>query len=70
MNHRHRHSHRHPLRVLALLAPLLLAGCASQPPQAAGPYRALNPGRWQPTPEDLQVIRAAPPAQAQAPARP
>lgn len=59
-------NHRHCLRVLALLAPLVLAGCASQPPQASGPYRALNPGRWQPTPDDLQVISVAPPAQVPA----
>lgn len=47
-----------PLNRLLCLIVVLLAGCASDAPQASGAYRALNPGRWQPTPEDLRGVRA------------
>lgn len=45
---------RSPAVVLACLA---LAGCAVYPPEASGPYRGLNPGKWQPTPDNLRDDR-------------
>lgn len=54
-----------PLLLLLLMA--LLAGCAANPPQASGAYRALNPGRWQPTPDDLHGVRALPSSARHAP---
>lgn len=48
------------LRLLLILVTLgLLAGCADSDPLAvaSGPLFPLNPGHWQPTPQDL----AAPP---------
>jgi len=48
------------IRVLAAAAlALSLAACASHPPLAepSGSYRALNPGRWSPTSDDLRGPR-------------
>jgi hypothetical protein len=52
-------------RPLALLLSILAvtAGCTtSRPPlaEADGPYRVLNPGRWQPTEDDLLGVRPTP----------
>lgn len=44
--------------LLLLCAALAFAGCATQAPKAAGPYRALNEGKWQVTPDDLRGPRA------------
>ena len=46
-------------RSVLLLIALALAGCSTRPPlaQAAGPWRALNPGRWEPTAADLRNVR-------------
>jgi hypothetical protein len=43
--------------LLVPLVALTLAGCAAKPPEASGSYRALNPGRWHATAEDLYGIR-------------
>jgi hypothetical protein len=49
------------IRWVILLLPLLaVAACADgHPPlaEASGPYRALNPGKWTPTPDDLRGPR-------------
>lgn len=51
--------------MLLLYAALTLTGCATQAPEAAGPYRALNEGKWQATPDDLRGPRSL-----KAPSRP
>lgn len=48
------------IRLLSLVF-LVLAGCVSKPPEASGSYRALNPGRWQPTADDLYGVRTTQP---------
>lgn len=57
------------IRRAVLLLPLLaVAACAGDHPplsEASGPYRALNPGRWTPTPDDLRGPRSPlPPSQS------
>jgi hypothetical protein len=40
--------------LLLLCSALAFAGCATHAPEVAGPYRALNKGKWQATSDDLQ----------------
>jgi len=44
------------LRWFFLIALLSFSGCSSmqKPAEAKGPLFALNPGHWQPTPQDLK----------------
>lgn len=50
-----------PNRLALLLLPVALTACAgAQPrlPEAKGPIRPLNVGRWQPEKADLRGLRA------------
>lgn len=62
------------IRPTVIAAALLLAACAgnkAKPPEAAGAWRPLNAGRWQPTRDDLRGPRQAlPPAQSWSLSRP
>ncbi len=53
-------------RLLPLALAAALAACAGdgRPPEPSGPWRALNAGRWTPTPDDLRGPRAPLPASA------
>jgi len=46
-------------RIVILSLTLSLTACGNHPPlaKASGPYRALNPGRWTPTSDDLRGPR-------------
>jgi hypothetical protein len=49
------------MKVFCILL-LVLSGCSAPqpPPQATGPWHALNAGRWQPTAAEQQYIAGMP----------
>lgn len=46
-----------PSIIFFFVVMLMLSGCTTTPPGASGPFRALNPDRWQPASEDLRSVR-------------
>lgn len=65
-NYARRKEHNRNQLVVALLALLTLAGCATgtPPPSCVGTVRQLNPDRWQAAPNDLVAPPAAQAASA------